>query len=156
MARGPLVLLLWISACLFLSFRASCFYLPGVAPQDFHKVCWVRIWFRLILFLFLFFVFPIDFRSWVFRSCVCVWLLGVDAFLDVRVVDKFGISLPFGFLLCVFDFSHGNACRLLNFFVSEDFGFGNLMGLVLTESAWSFELEMMFQGLTNEFAIIKL
>ncbi|KAG6587821.1 Transmembrane 9 superfamily member 8 [Cucurbita argyrosperma subsp. argyrosperma] len=37
MARGPLVLLLWISACLFLSFRASCFYLPGVAPQDFHK-----------------------------------------------------------------------------------------------------------------------
>ncbi|XP_022134964.1 transmembrane 9 superfamily member 8-like [Momordica charantia] len=37
MARGPLVLLLWISACLFLFFRASCFYLPGVAPQDFHK-----------------------------------------------------------------------------------------------------------------------
>lgn len=35
--------LLWISACLFLFFRASCFYLPGVAPQDFHKGDLLRV-----------------------------------------------------------------------------------------------------------------
>ncbi|CAK9329739.1 unnamed protein product [Citrullus colocynthis] len=43
MARGPFVFLLWISACLFLFFRASCFYLPGVAPQDFHKGDLLRV-----------------------------------------------------------------------------------------------------------------
>lgn len=37
------MLLLWISACLFLFFRASCFYLPGVTPQDFHKGDLLRV-----------------------------------------------------------------------------------------------------------------
>ncbi|KAA0035074.1 hypothetical protein IC582_003794 [Cucumis melo] len=43
MARRPFVFLLWIFACLFLFFRASCFYLPGVAPQDFHKGDLLRV-----------------------------------------------------------------------------------------------------------------
>ncbi|PQP99208.1 transmembrane 9 superfamily member 10 [Prunus yedoensis var. nudiflora] len=37
MARGPLAFQLWISVCLLLFFRARCFYLPGVAPQDFQN-----------------------------------------------------------------------------------------------------------------------
>lgn len=40
MARGSfLAFQLWIFACLLLVLRASSFYLPGVAPQDFQKVC---------------------------------------------------------------------------------------------------------------------
>lgn len=39
MARSSfLAFMLWMSACLLLVLRASCFYLPGVAPQDFQKV----------------------------------------------------------------------------------------------------------------------
>ncbi|KAM0969170.1 hypothetical protein ACFX2A_017728 [Malus domestica] len=36
MARGPPAFELWISVCLLLFFHARCFYLPGVAPQDFQ------------------------------------------------------------------------------------------------------------------------
>ncbi|XP_050384752.1 transmembrane 9 superfamily member 10 [Argentina anserina] len=36
MARGPLAFQLWISLCFSLILHARCFYLPGVAPQDFQ------------------------------------------------------------------------------------------------------------------------
>ena len=38
MARGHLACHLWISVCILLVVRATCFYLPGVAPEDFQKV----------------------------------------------------------------------------------------------------------------------
>ncbi|KAI9117636.1 hypothetical protein K1719_011802 [Acacia pycnantha] len=37
MARGPLAFHVWISVCVMLVVHSNCFYLPGVAPQDFQK-----------------------------------------------------------------------------------------------------------------------
>lgn len=42
--RGPLSFHLWISVSLMLLMYGDCFYLPGVAPEDFKKVrfcCWL-------------------------------------------------------------------------------------------------------------------
>ncbi|KAF5725878.1 transmembrane 9 superfamily member 8 [Tripterygium wilfordii] len=37
MARGSLAFHIWISVCALLLLRSHCFYLPGVAPEDFKK-----------------------------------------------------------------------------------------------------------------------
>lgn len=112
MARGPLVLLLWISACLFLFFRASCFYLPGVAPQDFHKVGWVRIsfWFDygFVWSSFLFVRLRLSFLgSQILHSRVIFGRYMI--FLVLGWLRNWEFRFLLGFLISVIDFSPCNA-----------------------------------------------
>lgn len=49
--RGPLSFHLWISVSLMLLMYGDCFYLPGVAPEDFKKVrfcCWLSTFYVLM------------------------------------------------------------------------------------------------------------